>query len=160
MREVPYHALMESSSANYRWWRLAAILGALFLVLPPVFEWVDVASHFRFEFIDDYFDAIGLLIPVGIVLCFVGCIGWAKHMDRTGRVSLAFGVFAACCAEVLLGYLVDGMNVHGSAGLIVISLLPMPILIAVLWIMAARKPKETSLQKGAGIVNGTDSTPL
>jgi hypothetical protein len=138
---------MNSKQAKYRWWRLAACLGALLLVLPVVCEWIDGATHFRFEFIDDYFDAIGLLIPVGIALCFVGCIGWAKRLERTGRASLAFGVFAACSVEVLLGYLVDGFNVHGSAGLIVISLLPMPILIVVLWIMAARKPSETPLKK-------------
>jgi hypothetical protein len=149
---------MESSSANYRWWRLAALAGALFLVLPPVLEWVDSATHFRFESIDDHFDEIGLLIPLGIVLCFVGCIGWAKRLERTGRASLAFGVFVACCAEVLLGYLIDGMNVHGSAGLIVISLLPMPILIIVLWIMAARKPRE-SIERGASIGDGTDPAP-
>jgi hypothetical protein len=146
--------MVESSSKVSRWWRLAAFLGALLLTLPVVFEWIDVATNFGFEFIDDYYDLILLLIPAGIAFCFAGCIGWAKHLERTGRASLALGVFLACCAEVLLGDFVDGFNVHGSAGLIVISILPMPILIVVLWMMAARKPRRTLMENPRGSSTG------
>ncbi|HWB33669.1 MAG TPA: hypothetical protein VG714_10885 [Acidobacteriaceae bacterium] len=131
---------MDSGPAP-RGWRAVALIGATLAVFPMVFYEIDIASHFRFEWIDDYFGEISALIPLGVILCFIGAIMWAKRVNRSRASSLGFGAFVYAWGVILIGYLVDGMNVHGSAGIAMFVFLPMVLLALILWTMAALKPR-------------------
>jgi hypothetical protein len=107
-------------------------MGAIFL---------DELPHFRFDVDYDY---VGLMVLIGALGTFSGCIGWARHLGRSGRASMGWLVFAVPWAFLFCGYLVDGLNVHGSAALVLLSGIPATILATVLWIMAAMKPRRTT----------------
>ena len=64
-----------------------------------------------------------------------GLIGWARHLDRPARVQAAGAVFAFPWVAVLLGYPIDGINVHGAAPIVLMLVLPATILSVVLLLM-------------------------
>jgi hypothetical protein len=62
-------------------------LSGLTLIAVGVFAfYLDVAVRFRYEFIEDHYDAFGTSILIGVVFAFIGCISWArlcgKHFGR------------------------------------------------------------------------------
>ncbi len=95
-------------------------------------EYVDVATHFKFEFISDDYEFFGLALLLGVFLSFAGLIGWARHLDRPARVKAAGAVFAFPWVAVLLGYPINGINVHGAAPIVLMLVLPATILSVVL----------------------------
>jgi hypothetical protein len=105
---------MGDPTAWCRRWRLVAIggilialTGAALLGLDGVFDW---------DYSEDIFNTIGWATTAGIVLACVGLVGWARHLGRKGRYSLGWGLLLATFAVIASGYLIDGMNAHGSAG--------------------------------------------
>jgi hypothetical protein len=72
---------------------------------------------------------------LGIPVAFIGLIGWAKHLGKKERVQMAAAVFFAPWLLLLPGYLIDGMNLHGSAGPVIFLMLIAAILAVVLLIM-------------------------
>jgi hypothetical protein len=99
---------------------------------------VDLSSHFRFS-VGDYIEDTLVLIPVGLLLCFIGSIGWAIRVTKSQAASVGSGAFAYACGVILIGYVVDGMNIHGSGGLAMLLSLPMFLLALILWALAMFK---------------------
>ncbi len=121
-----------------RWkavWKVTALVGVALVVTGAAAEYVDVATHFRFEFISDDYEFFGLALLVGVFLSFAGLIGWARHLDRPARVKAAGAVFAFPWVAVLLGYPIDGINVHGAAPIVLMLVIPATILSVVLLLM-------------------------
>jgi hypothetical protein len=115
-------------------WRNAALLGGLLIVTGVPYFFVDgVVTYLPSE----YFDYFGIGILAGVLLLFVSLIGWAKQHGRQERLKMATVVFLAPCIAAFFGYLADGLNVHGSAGLIFLLAFPAIILTVILLIMAA-----------------------
>ncbi len=117
---------------------------------------LDELSRFRFDVNYDY---VGLMVLIGTIGTFSGCIGWARHLGRSGRASMGWLVFVVPWVFLFFGYLVDGLNVHGSAGPVFLLTIPATILAIVLWTMAVMKPRRTSLEKRPRIEGRTDPPP-
>jgi hypothetical protein len=84
-----------------------------------------------------YFDYFGMGILVGILLTFVGLVGWAKQLGKQKRQQFAAFAFFTPWLGLILGYLDDGLNLHGSAVLVISLILLGTILAIILLIMAA-----------------------
>jgi hypothetical protein len=72
-----------------------------------------------------------------VPLDFIGLIGWAMHLGNKERVQMATAVFFAPWLLLFPGYLIDGMNFHGSAAPIISLMFIAAILAVVLLIMSA-----------------------
>jgi hypothetical protein len=103
--------------------------------------YVDDVTRFHFEFISDYSSVFGLLVTVGLFLSFIGCIGWATQLRKRNLVQLVFLVLLVPWLTLLIGYPIAGINVHGSAALVMMLIVPATILAFILSIMAAMKPR-------------------
>jgi hypothetical protein len=114
-----------------------AFSGASLVALGVVAGYVDIASKFDLAFIDDYYDFFALIALIGLVLVFVGCIGWARFCDKQHRALMALSVFTAPWAALLLGYPIAGTNIHGPAAPVMMLIVPATILAVVLLIMNA-----------------------
>jgi hypothetical protein len=97
---------------------------------PPVAAWIP-----------DLFPvySLFLILAVGVILTFTGCIGLAVLLDRRRTIFLAFLSFIAPWLVLAFGYPIAGINVHGPATLTEISILPATLLAAALLVMAALK---------------------
>jgi hypothetical protein len=124
---------MNAEPTNYRFWQVMAIAGVLLTATAAVALGLD--GIFDLDIGNGLIDAIGWAIPGGIVLAAVGIIGWAKHRGRTGRYSLGWGLLVAAFAAIGIGYVIDGMDVHGSAGPVLLISFPTAVLAIVLFIM-------------------------
>jgi hypothetical protein len=113
-------------------WRVVAIAGIGFVTIGAAAGYVDIATRFRFEFISDDFEIFILALLVGTLISFIGLTGWARYLDRQSRVRMAGLVFAFPWIAVLLGYPIDGINVHGAAPLVLMLVAPASILSLVL----------------------------
>lgn len=112
-----------------RWkavWKVTALVGFALVVTGAAAEYVDVATHFKFEFISDDYELFSLALLLGVFLSFAGLIGWARHLDRPARVKAAGAVFAFPWVAVLLGYPIDGINVHGAAPIVLMLVFRQP----------------------------------
>ena len=86
----------------------------------------------------DYFNYVFIIALIGVLGSFVGCVGWAKHLDRRGRARMGWVVFAVPWILLAPGMLMGQINVHGSV-MTLIFLIPLATILAVvLWIMSAR----------------------
>ena len=82
-------------------------------------------------------DIFGMGAALGVPLAFIGLIGWAKQLGKKDRVKMAAAVFFAPWLLLFPGYLIDGMNVHGSAAPVIFLMFIAAILAVVLLIMSA-----------------------
>jgi hypothetical protein len=112
-------------------------LGAVFIVVGVSAFYIDVAARFRFDFIEQNYGTFGASILSGVVLAFIGCIGWAKSGDKKTRVLMAGAVFIAPWMLLLAGSPIDGVNVHGPSMISAMLVLPATVLALTLLIMAA-----------------------
>ena len=120
------------------WWsRLTALLGAVLLLVGIVPFYIDLAVHVGFDFIQDHYATFGWIGIAGTILAFAGCIGWARFCDRSCRIKMATVVFSVPWAGLIIGSLIDGVNVHGTAALTMALFVPSIPLAAILLIMAA-----------------------
>jgi hypothetical protein len=113
------------------------LLGTTLIVVGVSAFYIDVAARFRFDFIEEHYGIFGGSILSGVVLAFVGCIGWAKSRGKSGRRSMAGAAFIAPWILLLAGSSVEGFNVHGSSMISVMLIFPSTILAVTLLIMAA-----------------------
>lgn len=123
-----------------RWkavWKLTALTGFALIVTSVAAEYVDVATHFKFEFISDHYGFFGVALLTGILLSFVGVIGWARYLDRSACLATAGAVFALPCIAVLVGYPINGINVHFAAPTVLMLVLPAAILSVILLLMSS-----------------------
>jgi hypothetical protein len=133
--------------AEIQWktvWRLAALVGVALVVTGAAAEYVDVATHFRFDFISDDYGVFGLALLLGVLLSFTGLIGWARHLDRPARMKMAGLVFAFPWVAVLVGYPIDGLNVHGAAPMVLMLVIPATILSIILLLMRSVRERKSS----------------
>ncbi len=97
-------------------WKSTALLGLVALLVGIGAFFLDLASRFRFDFIEDHYDAFALAAIFRVLTASIGLIGWAGRLRKTQRNSLLGVVIAFPVAVALVGYLIDGLNVHGTAG--------------------------------------------
>jgi hypothetical protein len=114
-------------------------LGIVLIAFGISAGYIDVATHFRFEFTSDDFEVFILALLVGIVLSFVGLIGWAAQPGVRGRGLTVGLVLIAPWIAVLVGSPVGGTNIHGPAALVMLLILPSTVLASVLTMMAGVK---------------------
>ena len=124
-------------------WKRVSLGSAFLICLCVSAGYVDVLTHFRLEFISDYYDVIAMTGLIGAIVCVVSLVGWAKHLTREGRVGLAFSVLLWPWAMCLIGYPIDGINPHGAAAPLLISIVPASILSIVFFVMAAASKRDT-----------------
>ncbi len=84
---------MSPSDTAPRCWKVIALIGAVFITVGMGIVYFYLASTSDSEFLTRNFDWVTLVVLGGVVTSFVGCIGWAKHRDKGGRVSMALCVF-------------------------------------------------------------------
>jgi hypothetical protein len=117
-------------------WKVGSIFGVSLIAIGVAAGYVDVATHFRFQFLSDDSGTFILAILVGLLLVFVGLIGWAKHLKPGTRARRAGIVFAAPWIALLVGYPIAGNNIHGPGAILLVMIIPATILAVVLLIMA------------------------
>lgn len=136
---------MQSQSVTHKLWKAVAITGTCLLAVGIGAGYLDDLTNYKFEFIGDHYDdVIGPMGFIGLLLAFVGCIGWATHLGRRNRRRMALTVFILPWAVLLLGYPISGINVHGYSALVMLLIFPATLLSIVLGIMAVRKPKDNA----------------
>jgi hypothetical protein len=131
---------MNAQSGQYRHWRSVAIAGTLLALIAAALLGLD--GVFAWDYGEGVFNTIGLAITVGIVLACVGFVGWARHLGRKGRYSLGWGLLAVTFAAIAIGYLIDGMNVHGSAGPVLLMSFTTTVLAITLFIMGGAAKRD------------------
>jgi hypothetical protein len=135
---------MLSKPVTYRLWRTIAFVSAGLITIWAALAYVDDLSNRGAEIIDDYFNYVFIIGLIGVVGSFFGCIGWAKHLERSRRATMGWVVFAAPWILLTPAMLMDDrINVHGSVTSLTL-LIPLALILAVvLWIMAALRTKIT-----------------
>jgi hypothetical protein len=131
---------MNSRPTHHRYWRGISLVGASLIAVGIGAFYVDEATRFHFEFISDYSNVFGLLVVVGLILSFIGCIGWATQLRKRNLVQLVFLVLLVPWLALLIGYPIAGINFHGAAALVMMLIVPATVLAVTLAIMAAMKP--------------------
>jgi hypothetical protein len=118
-------------------WRVVAISGIGLLAISLAAVGVDFATMGRFDFIADHYQFFLIAIATGVLLLFVGLIGWAKHLGKQGRTVMGTIVFIAPIATCVLASLIGGTNVHGPFYLFLLAMIPVSVLGLALLLMAA-----------------------
>jgi len=132
---------MISASPASRLWQLTTLLGVVLIVVGDSAFYIDVAARFRFDFIEQNYGTFGLSILTGVVLAFIGCIGWSKSGGKKARALMPGAVFITPWMLLLVGSPIDGFNVHGPSMISAMLVLPATVLAATLLVMAAVKQK-------------------
>lgn len=118
-------------------WKIGIGVGTALVIGGISAGYIDVATHFRFDFISRYFGFFILALLIGLVLSFVAVIGWAKQFGSGTRLRTAGVVFVAPWMVALVGYPIDGFNIHGPSALLLVLVFPAALLLSlVLLIMA------------------------
>ena len=130
---------MPSRSRSLAVWKTISLLGVALTAVGISAEYIDVATHFRFEFISDDFDVFTLSLLVGTVLSFIGFIGWSAQPGARRRGLTAGLILIAPWIVLLVGSAIGGTNIHGPAALVFLLILPATILALVLAIMSGVK---------------------
>jgi hypothetical protein len=124
-------------------WKHFSLWSAFLVFLCVAVGYVDELTHFKLEFIDDYYDVIAIAGLISATVCVVSLVGWARQLDKRGRIALAFCVLLWPWVLCLIGYLFDGFNPHGAAAPLLVSIVPTFILSLVFFTMAAFAKDET-----------------
>jgi hypothetical protein len=131
---------MHQLSSTRRIWRSIALTGACLLAVGIGAGYFDDLTHSRFEYISEHYDDdFGPAGFIGLLLALVACIGWARHLERRNVRRMAWTVFLAPWAILLLGYPIEGVNIHGYSAFAIMLIFPATLLSVVLGIMAVRK---------------------
>jgi peptidoglycan/LPS O-acetylase OafA/YrhL len=133
---------MNSQPAAYRFWKAMTLIGTFLIAVGGVASYFDVASHFTFDFITKYYEVFAWIALIGVLMAFIGCIGWAKHLGKERRALTAVTVFCIPWTILLIGYPLVGTNIHGPAVFAMMQIIPTIILSVVLLFMAGLKPTE------------------
>ena len=112
--------------------RIITTLGIFCVVVGVAWGFVDVGTHFRFQFFTDYAGLFLITLAVGILLSVCGALAWTRHFDRRKRLKVAGWVFFAG----VLAMLVAPDNVHGPGMLLVLAAVCACILSIVLAVIA------------------------
>jgi hypothetical protein len=126
---------MAASSNESTLWKPVALLSAALVSLCLALGYLDVATHFSLD-LTDYYGAIFVIGALAGLCCCTAVIGWARHLGRQGRVSLAIAIVLWPWAILLIGYPFAGTNIHGPAAPVLVLIWPASILSVVLFVMA------------------------
>jgi hypothetical protein len=74
---------------------------------------------------------------IGEVLAFVSVIGWVKKFGASTRLRTAGVVFVAPWAIALIGYSIDGFNVHGPSALLLYLVMPVAVILSIALLIMA-----------------------
>jgi hypothetical protein len=124
-------------------WKLLSLWSGFLVCLCVAAGYFDDFTHFRFEFIEHYYNVIGVAGLIGAIVCVISLIGWAKHLGRRGRTRLALCVLLWPWAMCLIGYPIEGINPHGAAAPLLISIVPVSILSMIFFAMAAAAKRDS-----------------
>jgi hypothetical protein len=123
------------SARSLGFWRSTALFGVFLITIGTAYFFLDEATADWFS--SSLLDIFGMGAILGVPLAFIGLIGWAKQLGKKERVHMAAAVFFAPWLLLFPGYLIDGMNVHGSAGPVILLMFIAATLAVVLLIMSA-----------------------
>jgi len=102
---------------------------------------LDEVTRFKFEFISDDYGFFGVAMLAGVLVAFIGLIGWSRKLAKERRLPMASLVLVSPWAVLLLGYPVAGINVHGAAAPVMALFVPVSLVLSfVLFCMAGNKP--------------------
>jgi hypothetical protein len=124
-------------------WTAGIVAGLILLLVGIGAFYVDEVNHSAYDFFDRIVANLLFAILIGTVLTFVAVICWARQFGRRTRLRTAGIVFAVPWVGVLIGYRIDGMNVHGASGFIMLIVPIAMILAFVLVIMAVGAGSKT-----------------
>ena len=130
---------MSARSRSLTVWKTVSLSGVALIAVGVLAGYIDVATHFTFEFISDDFDCFMLAFLIGTVLTFVGFIGWSAQPEARGSGLKAALILVAPWMVLLLGSPVGGTNIHGPAALVMLLIVPATVLALVLAILAKAK---------------------
>lgn len=123
------------SARSLGFWRITAYCGIFLVTIGIAYFFFDEATTDSFG--SNLLEIFGMGAVLGVPIAFIGLIGWAKQLGRKGRIQMAASAFFAPWLLLFPGYLIDGMNVHGSAGPVMLLMFIAAILAIVLLIMSA-----------------------
>jgi hypothetical protein len=116
-------------------WRAITTLGLFLIVLSLGSLFLDFMGVWDLTlFLADW---MPVALLAGALLCFVGGIGWARHLGRGARISMAVVV----CAVPGAAFLIVGTNVHGPGPLVGLLFAVGSILALVILFLPRSKPE-------------------
>ena len=121
-----------------RFWGIASISSAVLQIGGLGALCLDYAVNGGIDFIDDHFQLFLWANLAGLILCVVSILGWARHLDRRGRVVIGAATFLLSVGIGIIGNLIRPYDVHGPFSMLFLTLLPTSILGLVLWLRAVR----------------------
>jgi hypothetical protein len=116
-------------------WRNTGLFGVWLVAIGTAYFFFDEVTADRYG--TNILEVFGIIGMVGVLLALIGLIGWARQLGKHQRLQMAAWVFFAPWIAVFSGYLVDDLNIHGSAGLALALMFLSIILTIILLVMAA-----------------------
>jgi hypothetical protein len=123
------------SARSLKYWKTTALCGVFLIAIGTAYFFFDEATTDWFG--SSLLNIFGMGAVLGLPVAIIGIIGWAKQLGKKERLQMAAAVFFVPWLLLIPGYLIDGMNMHGSAAPVVLLILIAAILAVVLLIMAA-----------------------
>ena len=123
------------SAQSVGFWKITAFCGIFLVTIGTAYFFFDEATTDSFG--NNLLEIFGTGAVLGVPVAFIGLIGWAKQLGRKGRIQMAASAFFAPWLLLFPGYLIDGMNFHGSAVPVIFLMFIAAILAVVLLIMSA-----------------------
>lgn len=139
---LAYNSSMNAPSESTRW-KPITLVSALLLSLCVAFGYIDVLTHFAFDFFTEHYGIVFVIGALSGLCCCISIVGWAVRRGRQGRIWLAISVLFWPWAVLLIGYPFAGMNIHGPAAPLMVLIWPASILSMVLFVMAGVAKKNT-----------------
>jgi hypothetical protein len=112
--------------------KLLTTFGVVCVIVGVSWGFVDVWTHFRFQFFTDYYELFLATLAVGIVLSVGGAILWTRHFDRLKKFRVAGVIFVIGA----VAFMVVPNNVHGPGMLLGFASVFTLVLSVVIGVMA------------------------
>jgi len=108
-------------------------VGICLIVIAIAADYVDVATHFKYEFLSDRFDIFLIAGLIGVAVSSAGLIGWTRRLAPRAQVRMVLVVFVT---PWLAAGLFARNDIHGPGALILVLIIPTTILALVLLLTA------------------------
>jgi hypothetical protein len=112
--------------------KLLTTFGVVCVIVGVSWGFVDVWTHFRFQFFTDYYELFLATLAVGIVLSVGGAIFWTRHFDRLKKFRVTGVIFVIGA----VAFMVVPNNVHGPGMLLGFASVFTLVLSVVIGVMA------------------------
>jgi hypothetical protein len=99
--------------------------------------YADYAFRGGIDAIDEHFSVVVWASIVGMLLCAISLVGWAKQLQCRGRAKV--GAFTLLISVVIcvIGATIGGTNVHGPLFFLCFLVFPVSLVGLVVWLSAA-----------------------